>query len=107
MTGKSNKSNSDTAVVPIDLTEQELIEVAPVVVPDPVEEIKDSVTAIKERCRGYLLARKSPINLGIAEIARKLNITEAQASDALIALDKEGAIEISLVRVTVTVKEHK
>jgi hypothetical protein len=58
-----------------------------------------------ERVRGYLLARKSPINLGIPDLAKKLSITEAQASDALILLSMEGAIEFDLVRIVVTVKE--
>jgi hypothetical protein len=95
------KTNDNTAA--IEPSEETLIH-ASAEPTELVERIDTSAIEIRERCRGYLLARKSPVNLGIAELAKKLSITEAQASDALVLLSVEEAISIALVRVVVTVK---
>lgn len=106
MTEKSNRAKVATIDEPGDLsaTDSGLAIGSTAVVPESNKRA-NSATAQIERVRGYLLARKSPVNLSIAELAKKLSITEAQANDALIALSGEGAIEFDLVRIVVTVKE--
>lgn len=116
MTEKSNKTSSKTAAIdePIELSAintalpENLTEPSA----EPMFEPSDGAVPVinpraifKERIRGYLLSRKSPINLSIAEIASRLRLTDVETNEALIALADEGEINISLVRIVVTVKE--
>jgi hypothetical protein len=71
----------------------------------PEELAVDTRAIFKERVRGYLLSRKSPITLSIAEIASRLRLTDVEANVALLSLADEGDIAIALVRIVVTVKE--
>jgi hypothetical protein len=68
-------------------------------------DIGSKAVEVKERVWGYLLGRKSPINVGISDMTSKLHLTEDQASDALKTLDAEGKLSVGMVRATVFVRE--